>query len=285
VTVRCNSDRYCELDIGAGCTIQIRIMVLQAVHIRNRLKIRVAIIADIHGNLTSLHAVLQALQREGIERIVCLGDVAGLGSQPREVIAELRALRCPMVMGNADEFLLNPSSLEPKLHPDASEDLLRMHEMELWCAEQLNEEDREFLTTFQPTVEITLGEDESLLCYHGSPRSCQEEIRGSAPDAELAERLGERRTLVMAGGHTHDQFFRRFAESIIINPGSVGLPYEVSVDGRAHNPPWAEYAVLTYDKNGLMVDLCRVPVDLAAIRRHLLACGMPHAEWWAADWR
>lgn len=131
---------------------------------------------------------------------------------------------------------------------------------------------------------MPLDGEQSLLRYHGSPRSCQEEIRAATPDAELAAKLGERRTLVMAGGHTHEQFVRRLDETIVLNPGSVGLPYETSRGGAARNPPWAEYAILTVEGGRLSVELRRVPLDPAAIRRALLESGMPHAVWWAADW-
>lgn len=246
---------------------------------------RIAIIADTHGNLISLDAVLAEIARDAIEQIVCLGDVCGLGSQPRETLDRLRALACPVVVGNADEFLLDNTVLDPDRHPQADGTLLRMHEMERWCAEQLTPADRDYIRTFQPTVEIPLGDDRSLLCYHGSPRSCSEEIRASTPDAELAEKLGARRALVMAGGHTHEQFVRRLDQSIVVNPGSVGLPYETVLGGEPRNPPWAEYAVLAVEGERLTVDLRRVPVDIQAIRRALFSSGVPHAAWWAADWR
>jgi predicted phosphodiesterase len=245
---------------------------------------RIAIIADTHGNLIALNTVLAEITAQGIEQLVCLGDVAGLGPQPREVIARLRALACPVVMGNADEFLLDPSVLDPQHHPAADDSLRRMHDMERWCAAQLRPEDRAYIRTFQPTVEVPLSRGRSLLCYHGSPRSNREEIRASTPDADLVERLGLRRALVMAGGHTHEQFFRRLDQTIVINPGSVGLPYETLPAGGARNPPWAAYAVLTVEDGRLDVDLRRVPVDQAAIRQALLDSGMPHAAGWAADW-
>jgi predicted phosphodiesterase len=52
----------------------------------------IALIADIHGNLTALEAVLEALAHEHPDQIVCLGDVAATGPQPREVLDRLRTL-------------------------------------------------------------------------------------------------------------------------------------------------------------------------------------------------
>ncbi len=245
---------------------------------------RVAVIADLHGNLISLNTVLADIAADTIDQLVCLGDVAGLGPHPREVTRRLRDLGCPVVMGNADEFLLDPSRLGPDRHPEADETLRRMHEMERWAAEQLEPEDLAYLRTFQPTVETSLGDGTFLLGYHGSPRSNRDEIRGATPDGELAEKLDGRRAAVMAGGHTHEQFVRRLDRAIVINPGSVGLPWESVAGGEGRNPPWAEYAVVSHEGGRLSVELRRVPVDLEAIRGALLESGMPHAAWWAADW-
>lgn len=68
----------------------------------------VAIISDIHGNLIALDAVLNAIAARKIQQIICLGDVAATGPQPREVIARLKQINCPVVMGNMDDWLLKP---------------------------------------------------------------------------------------------------------------------------------------------------------------------------------
>jgi predicted phosphodiesterase len=62
----------------------------------------VAIISDIHGNLVALDAVLNAIESRHIKRIICLGDIAATGPQSREVIARLKQIYCPVVIGNAD---------------------------------------------------------------------------------------------------------------------------------------------------------------------------------------
>ena len=64
-----------------------------------------AAISDIHGNLPALEAVLAELEREGVDELVCLGDVA-LGPQPAETVARVRGLGCAVVMGNWDAWVL-----------------------------------------------------------------------------------------------------------------------------------------------------------------------------------
>ena len=94
---------------------------------------------------------------------------------------------------------------------------------------------------------------------------------------------GHRQPL-LAGGHTHVQMLRRWERSLIVNPGSVGLPFlgwrpkEVSV------APWAEYAVVTAEDGRLQVDLRRTTFDVAALLEISRSSGMPHADWWTGCW-
>src|SRR5713226_9868306 len=67
---------------------------------------RLAVISDIHGEYFALEQVLQDIRRQGIEQLVCLGDALHGGSQPAETLARLRELNCPVVMGNADAWLI-----------------------------------------------------------------------------------------------------------------------------------------------------------------------------------
>src|SRR5690348_61501 len=70
---------------------------------------RVALISDIHSNEVALRAVVADIRRTGVDQIICLGDVANLGPAPNAVIEILAGLECPCIMGNHDEFLLDPS--------------------------------------------------------------------------------------------------------------------------------------------------------------------------------
>jgi predicted phosphodiesterase len=241
---------------------------------------RIALLADIHGNMTALDAVLNVLESEPIDQIVCLGDVAIFGPQPRETLACLRSLACPVVMGNTDAW-----ALAPKIHPLRNEDSSKFNDIEFWGALQLSGEDRAFIHTFQATVTVDLGGGERLLCYHGSPRSFDDEIVATTPEETLHEMLAGQQALVMAGGHTHSQLLRRFQTSLLLNPGSVGLPFEVMAEPAGdRNPPWAEFAIVEWQAGRLRVELRRVPLDMDHLAQQVLNSGMPHADWWLAGW-
>jgi hypothetical protein len=184
-------------------------------------------------------------------------------------------------MGNTDDHLLAP--IEPETD---DEDLIRIRELDHWGAEQLSADEREFLTSFAPTVTLPLANGGSLLCYHGSPQSFNDLLLPTTPFEEVDELLAGVIATVLAGGHTHQQMIRRHRGFMMLNPGSVGLPVDrIPADSSARNPAWAEFAVLTCGGKGdLRIELRRVPFDVAALLAAARQSGMPHAEWYAGDW-
>ena len=242
----------------------------------------IALIADIHGNLAALEAVLEVLAHEQPDEIVCLGDVAATGPQPRQVLDRLHRLGCPVVMGNADAELLLPIVAEPT----ADEDARKILDISRWGASQLDEADRAFIASFRPTVEIALANDRSLLCCHGSPQSYDDRITAITPDDALARLLDGHEAVTIASGHTHIRLLRAFRGREIVNPGSVGLAFQFFPDGSVRVPPWAEFAILSdADDDAVSVDFRRVLYDRDATVRAMTEYGMPHAAWWATDWR
>ncbi len=240
---------------------------------------QIALIADIHGNLVSLQAVLADIASQGIDRIVCLGDVAA-GPRPRGTLQALRALGCPVVLGNADEELLQPP---PEPDPGAPAEIFM--DIARWCARQLTAEDRAYIQSFQPALEVPLTGGEVLLAFHGTPGSTTGILKADTSESELERVVEGIDALVLAGGHTHTQMLRRFRTYLLVNPGSVGLPYEVGPGAdQVRNPPWAEYAVLRQVGGGLSCDLRRVPVDPARVAGAILESGMPHAGSLAKNW-
>ncbi len=240
---------------------------------------RIALIADTHGNLVALEAVLADIERAEIDTIVCLGDVVASGPKPREVLHLMRECASAVVSGNTDAFML-----DLRQTPDADETTLRWETIDRWCAAQLTPDDLDYMRTFQPTVELTLEGGARLVCFHGSPRSYHDRIIATTTDADLDPMFDGIDAAVLAGGHTHQQLVRRYRGSILLNPGSVGMAYQATSDGGGINPPWAEYAIVQSTDTRLSVDLRRVPIERDPVARALLDSGMPYAEWLAEGW-
>jgi putative phosphoesterase len=241
---------------------------------------RIGLLSDIHGNLVALDAVLGELERDGIDGLICLGDVAA-GPQPRETLARVRELGCPVVLGNWDAWFVE------RPPPPSSEDEIAtiLYEINSFWADQLTDDDRGVLRDWVPQYELPLDFDAEARCFHGSPRSYDDFIFATTPDEELAAMLGSLRGPLLIGGHTHLQLVRRFEHSLFVNPGSVGLPFSDWWPDRVLIAPRAEYGVLVHDERQLRVDLRRTTYDVDAFLRLTLETGMPHAQWWVDCWR
>jgi predicted phosphodiesterase len=240
---------------------------------------RIAIVSDIHGNAYALDVVMGELRREQFDHTVCLGDAVQGGAQPAETVARLRDAGWPIVMGNADAWLLTGE--ETGRDPIARARLIKMNAIRDWSLSQLSSADRAFIEAFRPTVQFPLDDGCSLLCFHGSPASFDDIILPTTPELELEAMLKPYLPNVLTGGHTHMQQFRRIGatSSFYINPGSVGFAYSHQQgQGEFHADAWAEYAILTAIQGRVSLEFRRVPYDAAAVRDIYRRSGRPHAD-------
>ncbi len=242
---------------------------------------RIALISDIHGNLTALEVVLADIGRHGAERIICLGDVAVGGPRPVEVIHRLRDLDIPVIMGNTDDWLLHP-----RRKPTRTEKERLAMDYEMWSAEQLTPSERTLIEAYAPTLTFDL-DGLSLLCYHGSPRNFDDRIRPNTTTVQLAKYFKGHTPILLAGGHTHEAMIRHYGESTILNPGSVGTPVINRKSSRQDDyyPSWAEYALVESIGGNLSIDLRRVAYPLADFAAAVRASGMPHPDFVLTGWR
>jgi predicted phosphodiesterase len=207
-----------------------------------------ALVSDIHGNDTALAAVVAELERLGIDQVVCLGDAVQRGDQPREVLDRLSALGWPVILGNADDFLL-------EVPDDSSEPITEAQlERRRWTLSQLDSHHLEQIRSFAPTLDIELDGGLTLRAFHGSPHSYDDVLLPETSDAQAERRWGGSGVDVLAGGHTHLQWTRTVDGALYANPGSVGFAYD-RFDDDPQPRSVAEFAIVT----GGSVEFRRVP--------------------------
>ena len=218
----------------------------------------------------ALRAVLADISRVGVDEIICLGDVATLGPAPVEVLHLLRDHQIPCILGNHDEFLLDPALIHT--YTEAPVIVAAVDQ----CRATLGPAELLFLRSFQPSLQRTLSATAELLLFHGSPRSHMENLLSTTPADVVDQLLDGHHCTVMAGGHTHLQMLRQHRGMLLVNPGSVGIPFQEFVSGR---PPTilshAEYAVVASDHGTVSVNLRRVSLDKRALRAALLGWDNP----------
>jgi putative phosphoesterase len=177
---------------------------------------RVAVLADIHGNLPALRAVLAELDGEPADAIVVAGDTVG-GPCPREVLELLasRSERLLWISGNADREAVAAWDGAPADDDEAGR-------AAAWSADALDRRWRDELDSWPITAEL-----DGVRYCHGSPRRDDEVLTTQTPADVLAEALGGVSETVVVGGHTHQQFIRTVPGApVCVNAGSVGIPYE-----------------------------------------------------------
>jgi len=180
---------------------------------------RIAIISDIHSNLEALTTTFEVIQSEGVDEILCLGDIVGYGANPNECI-ELVQKRCSMnLLGNHDLAAVDLSAAEffTSNARSAAE----------WTSEQLTEEHKEFLRKLPYTAER-----DELLFVHSSPFEPEEwHYIVSALDARGVFRHFTQQLCFVGHSHVPGVYAESGVkqnvvrgERFVINVGSVGQP-------------------------------------------------------------
>lgn len=237
---------------------------------------RIAIISDMHGNDFAFEKVEADIKAEGVEQVVCLGDAIQGGAQPKETVSRLRNMNCPVVIGNADDWLIKGE--ETGKDPIPEERLKKMGAIREWSLSQLSDEDINFIKSFQPTVTIKLEKDLDLLCFHGSPTDFDHIILPTTSEEDFQKYLGKFSKNILAGGHTHTQQIRRCGDRFFLNPGSIGLPFSSYQTDGFHVDAWAEYAILNVENGNIGVEFRRLPYDANDLIDIYRKSGRPFAE-------
>jgi putative phosphoesterase len=224
---------------------------------------RIAIIADIHGNQIALEAVLQDLRQQSqIDQIVVAGDLCLNGPRPRETLKTLQALDCPVIQGNVDVEVVTGA-------PQAG---AKKRDTVAWTRAQIGTEGIDYLAGLPFSYLVTNPYGSDLLVVHANPLNLEDAIFPTSPDSKLEHLLGGLEATVgaLAFGHLHIAYTRRWQHLLLVDAGSCGLPRD--------DDQRAAYAILTCENNSWQAEHRRVMYDIDAVVKDLRECGIPHVE-------
>jgi putative phosphoesterase len=219
--------------------------------------VRIAVIADIHGNLPALEAVFVDIERRDVDQIINLGDCVSGPLWPREVCDLLMDRDDMTIRGNHDRWVSRP-------------DPARMGASDRYAYAQLNQDHRSWLSAL-PT---SANADHGILACHGTPTNDNQYLIEDASEGRLVraslatmrERLGDVQARIVLCGHSHQQHFIQLPNGpMVLNPGSVGCP---SYDDPGNEPhvsesgsPHARYAILDIDEDQVSTDMIAITYD------------------------
>lgn len=235
---------------------------------------RVAFVADIHGNLPALEAVLTKLDELGpFDAIVSGGDLATGGAYAAECVARVRSLPWAHVRGNGDEILAwiaTDGRIPLRDFPEGADPEMWRGPGSVWAAEQLAPADVDFLAGLPLDWQCVGPSGQSLKFVHATPWSTHPIVWEDASEAEKLELVERGGTDVLIYGHIHYPYAQQIGGKLLACAGSVGAPF----DGDTR----ACFAVATDEGEGWKIEHVRVEYGVEAYARAILASGLPGAE-------
>ena len=225
---------------------------------------RIAVISDVHGNLHALDAVLDDIARRNVDVTVALGDFLSGPSDPSGVADRFIEINIPSVRGNHDRYITD--GRQNDWHIDALVRSMISPAQAAWLA----------------AIPATLSLSDDVFLCHGTPRddngafldSVIETSAGpmatmQSPEHIEAEAAGVDHAVILCG-HTHVPRSVRLADGrLVVNPGSVGLPFEIG-------SPDARYGIVEKRAAGWNTELRAVAYDHRAAARQALDRGYPN---------
>ena len=227
----------------------------------------VAVLADVHGNVAALSAVLNALDDQTFDTLVFAGDLVLNGPRPAETLDIIRALNVPTIYGNADCYVCDPT------HPDPGVQ---------WARERLDTEAIAFLSDLPFAHRITPPGGESptddLLIVHATPTDVgaglilQPDRFGLlkvTPQPQAERLLGSAQADLILAGHLHYASSGKVGERRCATVGSVGFPCDGDVR--------AAYAMAAWNGRHWQVHHCRVSYDHLQVVAEIERSSFPFA--------
>jgi putative phosphoesterase len=226
---------------------------------------RVAVITDIHANQPALEAVLEAIERTGVDATYCGGDLVGYGPHPNEVCRLIEERELPTIYGNYDYAI--GRELE-----DCGCAYRDRHDRELgeqsiaWTLAHTDQRSKTFMRGLPFDLRFELA-GKRVRLVHGSPRRVNEYLFEDKP-ARTFERIARGADCDgLVFGHTHRPWIHEYGGVLFVNCGSVGKPKD--------GDPRAAFALLKVEAGNVAAGIERVEYDAEAVARELAAAGLP----------
>jgi putative phosphoesterase len=231
---------------------------------------KIAVLADIHGNLAAMHAVIDDIEAWAPDMVVVAGDIVNRGPQSGaclDLALRLRAERgWRLIRGNHERYVLGYDQNRRRPDFPSSGPSYELSRMTRWSHRQVAAK-LDIIEGLPERLQINLG-GETLAVYHASLRHDRDGISAESSDEELRAQI-DGAAAIFCVGHTHVPLARRLDGTLVVNVGSVGLPF----DGDTR----AAYARLTRRRDGWRAQIARVPYDVAATARVFVESGMLEA--------
>ena len=214
---------------------------------------RIAVIADIHGNLPALRAALADIEQAAPDQVIVAGDVINRGPQSKECLDLVREMGWPVIYGNHEDYVLKfaDASAPEEWNGDWWLPTRSVAQVELTA------DDLAYLKALPLYHVVDVPGLPAIRIVHGSLRALNEGLGFWMSDERLIAAVGASPQPIVIGAHTHRPFNRRVARWWALNPGAVGVPF--------NGNPAAQYLILTAQNGDWQADFRAVPYDRSPV--------------------
>ena len=188
---------------------------------------KIGIMTDIHSNIQALNAILNEFDKLNVERIICCGDIIGIGINPEETVQTLlkRKEMLIAVRGNHEQYLLK--GLPKEIHDDKR----KMSEQEIenhkWNHSKLSDQSINFLRSLEISQNIELGGKLFYIVHYPQQANGTYKKHIKNPSAmDNVEMFKENDADIFLYGHTHTFSVNNIDNKWYINTGSLGCPMD-----------------------------------------------------------
>jgi hypothetical protein len=225
---------------------------------------RVAVLADIHGNLPACEAVLEDIRHQAPDFIVAAGDLALRGAWPRETVDLLFDTCDALLMGNTDCYISGAylgGAYRERDHWKT--------ELLEWTRAELGAERIARMAAMPFSVRYSPRKGQDLFVCHANPRNLEESLEPTLDDNTLRRYLTHLDATAMAFGHLHFPYRRRVGRMVIADVASAGIPRDGDL-----RPAWG---LFTFTPKGWRVQIRRVRYALRKATQSLTDRKVPGA--------
>lgn len=242
------------------------------------MSVRIAVLSDVHGNVTALEAVRKAIAKERPDVVMVAGDLVMNGHDPLGCVATIREMETQgaiVVAGNTDMAVADADYAAafpwmPEGIPAA------MQAAAEWAHDTLDDEALAWLRRLPAERRLRIG-DTMLLLTHASPGSMTAGLGTDVDATTLLERISRTDARIICCGHTHIPATRDFGWKQVVNDGSAGYVFD--------GDPTASWALVTLDGDEVTAEIRRTEFDVMTAANAISARGLPGDVYRAATVR
>lgn len=225
---------------------------------------RVAVLADIHGNLSAAEAVLDDIKRQKPDAVVAAGDLCLRGAHPAETFDALLDSCDTLLMGNTDAYLAGVYLGGAYRESDHWKSGLLQ-----WTRDQLGPARLERLSQLPFSARLSPRRGQDLFVCHANPKNLEESLEPTLDEGTLKRFLSHLDAAALAFGHLHFPYRRRVGRMVIADVASAGIPRDGDL-----RPAWG---LFTWTPRGWRVQIRRVRYTLRRATQAISDRGVPGA--------